>query len=185
MKQGLLWLVMLFLSVALFSQQAKTNFQTHNAKLKLIAFQQGKKYEWDNDNITVNLNYKTGELLVLLKNSDFYDPNHPEFFVGDTTDANIEYELRGHLPVEDILKQQNSQQTYPVELQLVNEARMYYKNILFNMTVTLPDATGNGNYRIFLLEGKFSNHDLDLPAFRAFDDEVYIILGFSGAVLGN
>jgi hypothetical protein len=186
MRNRLIYLLaVLFFSTAAFAQQAKTNFQTHSARLKVLAYLNDKEFEWENDNIIVSLNYKTGQLLVRLKNTDFIDTDHPENFVVDSTTQSLEYELKGTLPINEIIQQQTTQQEYKVELQLVNEVIGFYKTILFNMTITLPNTTGNGDYRIFILTGEFDNREFQLPAFRKFDPQIYVILSFTGLVMGG
>ena len=185
-KTLLLALVILMLPVTNFAQVVKTGFQAYNAQMKLAAFKDGKRYEWVNDDIVVYLNYKTGELNISLKGSDFTDKSHPEFFdfEADTATDQTEYQFKGLLPVREIINQKTISKSYPIELQLTKNLSDFNKVVLFNMTITIPNTTSGSNFRIFVLDGKFDNNEFQLPSFHKFDNEVYITITFSGMVIG-
>jgi len=165
--------------------QTGTRYQTYTAVMKIAATKDGKQYEWENKNITVVLNYQTGEFTSRLTNHDFYDPAEGRVFVNDSVSEKKEYTLNGVFPIRDIINQQTISQNYQVELHLNNEESMSHHTLLFNMTVMRPGSGGSGNYRVFTLVGTLYNDETNLPAFKGFDNEITIRLGFNGYAVTN
>jgi len=178
---------LLLFSIAFTTAAAQTTrYQTYTAVMKITATKDGQQYQWENKRISVVLDYKTGNFTCRLKNTDFYDPGHPQnFFETDTVLNQLEYTLSGIFPIRNIINQQTIRQDYKVELQLTNQELMLNQTILFDMSILRPNPSGDGNYRVFTLEGKMNNAETELPAFRKFDDGINIRLGFNGYAVSN
>jgi hypothetical protein len=54
-----------------------------------------------------------------------------------------------------------------------------------NMTITVPNVSGQANYRIFNMNGVLYNDELQLPAFTGFDNEIDFWIQFSGIATSN
>ena len=156
----------------------ETRYQTFTAALKINAFKEGENFQWENKNITTFLDYRNGDFITRLKNTDFYSTVHPEFHQQKDGGAELEYLFKGIFPITDIINQKSINQTYPVELQLICEELGLDKTIAFQMTITRP-GSGSKNYRIFSLQGKLYNDELQLPAFEGFDNEIDIWIVFN------
>lgn len=177
MKTALLSFLSSLLILSAFPQQ--TQYQTYTSVLKISASKEGEIFQWENKNITVRLDYKTGDFITRLKNIDFQYSEQPVQSISDTTSRELEYTFTGNFPIHDILNQKQINQNYTVELQLNNDELSLRKTILFDMTITRP-SSGEGSYRVFSLHGKLYNDQLQLPAFEGFDDEIEIWLAFNG-----
>lgn len=180
------YIFLLLISFAFATAPAQTvRYQTYTAVMKISATKDGQQFQWENKKISVVLDYKTGNFTCRLKNTDFYDPRHPQNFETDTVLNQLEYTLSGIFPIRDIIHQQTIRQDYKVELQLTNQELMLNQTILFDMNIMRPNPSGGGNYRVFTMEGKLNNAETGLPAFRKFDDEITIRLGFNGYAVSN
>ena len=172
----LITLVAIIFTVNLSVAQ-ETRYQTNKAALKINAFKEGENYQWENKNITVLLDYRNGDFISRLKNTDFHSTIHQEFH--ETPEGEeLEYVFKGILPIDEIINQRNISQTYPVELQLICDELGLDETIGFQMTITRP-GTGSQNYRIFSLQGKLYNEELGLPAFSGFDNEIELWIIFN------
>ncbi|NOX85221.1 MAG: hypothetical protein GXO86_04535 [Chlorobi bacterium] len=178
MRASLFLLLISFLTSAVTAQS--TRYQTYSAIMKITATKNGQQYEWENKNITVVLDYKTGNFTCRLQNTDFYDPANPQNFVSDSIQDRLEFSLTGIFPVREIINQKTINQNYKVELQLSNQELMLNYTILFDMTIMRPNPSGDGNYRVFQMEGTIYNDEAGLPAFRNFDNEITVRLAFNG-----
>ena len=156
----------------------QTRYQTNKAALKISAFKNGENYQWENKEILVFLDYRTGNFVTRLKNTDFRSTVHPEFHVLPPAEEETEYLFKGILPINDIINQKSINQTYPIELQIVNEALGLDETLSMQMTITRP-GSGAANYRVFSLAGKMYNDQLQLPAFLGFDNEIEIWIVFN------
>lgn len=176
----------LLISFAFTTSPAQTiRYQTYTAVMKITATKDGQQYQWENKKISVVLDYKTGEFTCRLKNTDFYDPDNPQNFATNTALNQLDYTLSGIFPIRHIIHQQTIRQDYKVELQLSNQELMLNQTILFDMSIMRPNPSGDGNYRVFSLEGTMNNAEADLPAFRKFNDEITIRLEFNGYAVVN
>ncbi len=172
-----LFIISLFLLLnPAFPQE--TRYQTYKAQLKINANKDGEIYKWENKNITVTLDYRTGEFLLKLKNTDFQQTEGNSTATPDDEKQQIEYQFNGILPVNDILHQKSITTTYPVELQLSCDELDINQTLNFQMEVTRP-GSGSGGYRIFSLNGKLYNDELNIPAFDGFDNEVELWIVFN------
>ncbi|HEY9115231.1 MAG TPA: hypothetical protein VIN10_11075 [Bacteroidales bacterium] len=182
MKKILAALFML-LSVQTFSQVAQ--YRAINGILIINATKDGQAYRYTNKNILVNMNYQDGSFLLKLNNTDFYQSD-------SATNANIQdtitqeqYVFSGILPLNQILDQQTNEQNYDIELQLTNENLNLYQTLNLTMTITVPNASGQKNYRIFVINGILQNDELQLPAFSGFDNDIEMWIQFSGIATSN
>lgn len=148
--------------------------------MKISAFKDGENIQWENKNVTVRLDYQIGNFITRLKNSDFYDSNMQSVVNTDEMGDEREYTLQGIFPITEIIDQRQIEQSYVVELQLINQELMLNRTIMFDMKVTRPSQSAQGNYRVFLLHGKMYNDELRLPGFEGFDNEIEVYIGFNG-----
>ncbi len=165
------------------SQQA--TFRTYSSVIKLSANQGDNNYQWENKDNVIFLNYKTGELIVRMKNADFYNPVHPAPVDSSLEDEEREYVFKGILPIRDIINQKTNTQRYDVELQLICEEMRLNESVNFEMTIMRPGNSAEQNYRIFSLKGILYNDRLNLPYFENFDNEIEIYINFNGYFEGS
>ena len=169
-------LLALLTSANIYSQEAK--YQTYTARMEVIASKDGNEYKWENSNILVNLNYKTGDFKIELKNSDFYSKESNEPVNDENQEEEITYLIKGFLPIERIIDQKTSTQDYTVELQLTNDDINFSEVINFNMNI-MRTSQQSGSYRVFSLVGTLYNDEINLPAFEGYDNEVGIRILFN------
>lgn len=180
MRTLFLVITVLFLTSLGYSQQAK--YQTYKSVMKLNAFKDGQNYQWENKNITVVLDYQLGNFIAKLKNSDFYYTTPPPASDADSVQREKEYEFKGIFPIREIINQKQINQTYNVELQLVNWDLSLDNTVNFELQVMNP-GTNQANYRVFQLYGKMYNYELNLPAFTGFDNEIEVWILFNGYMI--
>jgi hypothetical protein len=171
--------VLLFLSATLvFAQQTK--YLTYNSVIKIKAKKHGEPVEWENKNVSVNFDYKTGEFNTFLTNSDFVNPNVDIQMVKESDAPSRLLTLEGTLPISEIISQQQANQNYKVELQLTNDELNLSENILFDMLITKVESGESKSNRFFSLNGILYNDQTNLPAFEGYDNEIQLWLMFSG-----
>ncbi len=174
------------LTLNVFPQQA--NFRTYSSVIKLIAYQGNEKYEWENKDNVVFLNYKTGDIIIRLHNKDFYNPLHPAPVTDSDTDIDVEdreFVFKGILPIRDIINQKTNTQKYTVELQLICDDLRLNEPVNFEMTIMRPGNSADQNYRIFSLDGILYNDRLNIPLFEGFNNEVELFINFNGYFEGS
>lgn len=172
--------LLLFLATfQLYSQNPE--YRAINAILIIDAIKDGQAYRFTNKNILVNLNYQVGNFLLNLSNRDFYEADSTTNNTMQDTLTRQQYSFSGVLPLNEILGQQLTEQTYDVELQLTNSDINLYQTLNTSMTVTVPNASGQANYRIFNISGTLDNSQLQLPFFTDFDNETQFWIQF-GAI---
>lgn len=168
----------LILSISIGLAQ-ETRYQTFKAGLKISANKDGENYQWENKNITTFLDYRNGDFITRLKNSDFNPTGTgtKEQVKSEDTEE-LEYLFKGIFPITDIINQKNINQTYPVELQMICDELRLDETVAFEMTITRP-SSGSANYRVFALQGKLYNDELQLPAFKGFENEIEMWIIFN------
>ncbi len=166
----------IMISAGLISQEAK--YQTYSAKMEVVATKDGQEHQWQNSNIIVNLNYKTGNFKIELRNSDFFNRETNQPANENNPEEEITYLFKGYLPIEQIIDQKMSSQDYIVELQLTNDDINFSEVIQFNMNV-LRTSQQSGSYRVFTFFGTLYNDDINLPAFDGYDNEIKIRIIFN------
>ncbi len=175
-----LFILVFFILVAIslngFAQE--TQYQTISATLKITAVKNGETYNLENKNVAVRLNYKNGDFLVRLKNTDFQQAANKHTTLQTNTNDNDEreYIFKGILPVNALINQKSINRAYPVELQLICDDLNINETLHFNMSVTRP---GSGSYRIFSLSGTLYNEEVKIPAFNGYDNKVEMVLLFN------
>ncbi len=154
-------------------------YQAYSTSLTIIGTKNGKDLQWENKNINIALDYKTGEFVAALKGSDFSDKKAGQPAV-DNAEASPDriFKLSGTFPVDALINQQTINANYDVELQLTNEDVSLFETILFKMAVTKP-GEGQAQYRIFVLTGTLYADELQLPAFEDMNNEISIQLFFN------
>lgn len=175
MKQLFTLSVFLFLINSLFSQEI--HYQTLEAQMKITATRHDDVFQWENKKIAVSLDYKTGAFMVKLNNKDFRETMGNDQPQEQDTDE-VYYEFKGILPINDIINQQNINQTYPVELQLICESLDIDQTLPFQMDITKP-GSGSVDFRIFSIHGKMYNDEVQIPAFKTYDNEVELWIIFN------
>jgi len=182
MKNHILLLALIINSLLSFSQSSQ--FQTYSANLLVIATRGGENFQWENNDILVALNYKTGDFKAIINNSDFYNKKTNIKLAADSISNDSEFLLTDVMPIDKILDQKAINQDYDVELQLTNEDISLSKMLNFKMNVMRPNQNAD-SYRVFTLSGTLYNHELNLPAFAGYDNEVEIRIMFNGFWTGQ
>ncbi len=176
MKNYLLLFMFSIYSFVIFAQAPK--YQTYTADLLIIATKNGDNIQWENKDIVVTLSYKTGDLKVIINNSDFYNTQTYSRVKEDDILDNSEFIFSGNLPIDQINNQKTTNQSYNTELQLINNDMSLSEEINFKMDIMRPNLN-NENYMVFTLSGVLYNNELNLPAFRGYDNEVELRLIFN------
>ncbi len=86
-------------------QAQEPGYQTYSANMIIVAKIDGENQEWENNRIMVNLNYKTGNIRIDLKNTDFFSKNSQEIINNDSLTDYTKYTFKGILPIEQIINQ--------------------------------------------------------------------------------
>jgi hypothetical protein len=178
MKITLSAVVILFSATLLLSQDAQ--YLTHNSMMKIKAGKKGESVEWQNDNVSVRLDYRTGEFITYLSNTDFMKPGEDAGMIKESEIQKRQLTFSGTLPISDIINQQQSTQNYKVELNLETEDLDLSETILFDMLITKPESANSKSYRMFTLNGILYNDQTNLPAFSGYDNEIQLWLIFTG-----
>lgn len=173
-----------FITCNLLSYGQAPKYQTYSANLLIIATKGGENYQWQNKNITVTLNYKTGNFKAIIHNSDFYNKETDIRVNEDSISDNSEFMLIGIMPIDQIINQKIINQEYDIELQLINNDISLSEMLNFKMNIMRPNQ-GPDNYRVFTLTGTLYNDTLNLPAFKGYDNEVVIQLMFNAFWTGE
>ncbi len=170
------YITILFLFISILASGQGVKFQTYSADLLIIAHKDGQDIQWQNKDILASLDYKNGNIKILIKNTDFINKDTQEKIVDE--DDIVEYTFKGTLPIEEILDQKPSNKEYTVELQLVNDDIDFSKVVNFKMNV-MRTSQQSGSYRVFTFSGILYNDELQFPAFKGYDNEVEIRLMFN------
>lgn len=176
-------LISLMISSLLFYGQAP-KYQTYSANLLIIATKGSENHQWQNKNILVSLNYKTGDFKAIINNSDFYNKETDIRVKEDSISGNSEFQLIGTMPINQIINQKVTNQDYDVELQLINNDISLSEMLNFKMNIMHPNQ-GPDNYRVFRLTGTLYNDELNLQAFKGYDNEVELQLMFNAFWTGE
>ncbi len=176
MKNHLFLISFIFSSLQIFAQVPK--YQTYSANLLVIATKDNISTQWQNKNINVNLNYKDGDIIIVINNDDFYNKTTDNWVNGDSISGNRQYIIEGNLPIINIINQKTINQDYNVELQLTNKEVSLSDIINFKMNIMRPNQNA-GSYRVFTLTGILYNDELKLKAFQGYDNKVEIQIIFN------
>jgi len=88
-----LFIISLFLLLnPAFSQE--TRYQTYKAQMKINANKNGEMFKWENKNITVTLDYRTGEFLLKLINTDFQQSEGNGAVASNDEKQQVEYQFK-------------------------------------------------------------------------------------------
>ena len=164
---------LVFLANITFAQQAK--YQTFKAKMTLIGEKDGKQQQWDNNDITVALDYESGNFISKLKNTDFLNKETYNTLQNEENEER-ELKLTGTFPIERIIDQKPINATYNVEMELTTPDDSFILNC--NIEVTKP-GEGQKGYRIFIMRGIIYNDETNFKAFEGYENEITIILAFN------
>ena len=159
-----------------FAQEPK--YQTYTAELLVTAQKNDSVTKWTNKNINVNLDYKTGQFLVKVYNTDFTNDQETIEFIENTDNQQSEYKFTTILPIDKIIDQQQTSRDYDVELELINTSLSLTEMVNCKMNIVRPNQ-GQGQYRIFTLIGTLNNDDVKIPAFNDYDNEIGIRILFN------
>jgi hypothetical protein len=175
MKRILTALVLSWICLNLFGQYEINRYQTQVSKIKVSAIRDEKPYILENKDINLMLDYRVGNFQAKLRNKDFRNANDPVAQTIDSLNTEREYIIQGILPINDIFLQQNITRQYFVELNLISQELGINHPVRFDLTVTNPNPGANqSRYKIFVLHGILYNHELQLPYFKGFEDEIEI-----------
>ncbi len=175
----------LFTALFLNAMPQQANFRTYSSVIKLSAFKGDKNYQWENKDNVIFLNYETGDLIIRMKNTDFYNPLHPAPPDSLLEQEEREFVFKGILPIREIINQKTSSQKYNVELQLICDEMRLSETINFEMTIIRPGDAAEQNYRIFSLAGTLYNDKLNLPYFEGLNNEIVLYINFNGYFEGS
>ena len=178
MKTILISALLFFSAIILIAQQSK--YVTHNSLMKIKASKNGESLEWENKNISVNFDYKTGEFTTHLTNTDFMKPDTDVSMTKESDAPRRQLTIEGTLPISDIINQKQETQNYKVELHLNVEDLNLTETILFDMLITKPESGASKSYRMFTLNGILYNDQTNLPSLKGYDNEIQLWLIFSG-----
>ncbi|GEM_PF-450401 len=156
------------------TQEAK--YQTYSADLEIIATKDGVDYQWQNSDILVNLNYKTGKINIEIKSNDFHNKGQAK--PTENLNNDLRYSLIGYLPIEQVINQKTNTKQYTVELQLINDNIDFSDVLNFTMSVMRTNQQAN-SYRVFTFVGTLYNDKLQIPAFKEFDNQIDIRIMFN------
>ncbi len=174
-----LTILMAILSIVFFNTQAqKPGYQTYSANMIIAATAGSENHEWENNKIMVNLNYKTGNIRIDLRNIDFYNKASLVEVNNDTTLNSTKFTLKGILPIEQIINQKTYNQEYITELQLINDNNDFSVEVNFKMNI-MRTSQQSGSYRVFTLTGTLYNDEINIPSFKGYDNEIEIRIMFN------
>ncbi len=173
------YIILLFIVSGNFLMQAQeAKYQTYSANLLIITTKGGENYQWENKDILTTLNYKTGDFKVVVNSIDFYNKESNNQVQNQNNEENTKYTFKGILPIDQIIDQKMSSQEYTIELQLVNDNIDFSNEVNFKMNI-MRTSQQSDSYRVFTLIGKLYNDELELPAFKGYDNEVEIRIMFN------
>ena len=182
MKQFIIVIMLTVSSLVLNAQSPQ--FQTYSADMMIIATKDGENIQWQNKDIKVTLNYRTGDFKAIINNSDFYNKETNTKVSEDSIVYDREFIFTSILPINQIINQKAINQDYDTELQLINDELSLTEMINFKMNVMRPNQNA-GAYRVFTLSGTLYNYELNLPAFVGYDNEIEIRIMFNGVWSGQ
>jgi len=182
MKKNTLLIILLAFSLSIFAQTPM--FQTYSADLLVIATKDGESKQWQNKDILITLNYQTGAFRATITNSDFYNKQTNIKVNKDSISNDSEFVFEGNMPINQILNQKTINQDYDIELQLTNDDISLSEVINIKMNIMRPNQNTN-SYRVFTLTGILYNDELNLPAFKGYDNEVEIRIIFNAFWTGQ
>lgn len=178
MKKIYFVVLLCFIVGSLFAQQG-TGYVIQKPVMKISAIKDGQNYQWENPDISISLDYQVGTFNLQLSNDDFRVNQTNQLLIADTVEDNRQFTLSGTFPINQIIDQLETNQSYNVELNLSNWDLNIDQTLNFNLTVTNPGTT-QVNYRMFQMNGVLYNDELQLPAFNGFNNEVEIWILFNG-----
>lgn len=170
---ALVLIQLVFVANITFAQQAK--FQTFKAKMTVVGEKDGEQLQWDNNDITVALDYENGNFISKLRNTDFLNKETYNSLQNEEIEER-ELKLTGTFPIEKIIDQKPINATYNVEMELTTPEDIFILN--FNVEVTRP-GEGQKGYRIFIMRGILYNDETNFDAFIGYENEINIILTFN------
>ena len=182
MKKYSLSTILVICSMFIFGQAPM--FQTYTADLLVIATKDGINQQWQNKDIRITLNYETGAFKTVINNSDFYNKETNSRIKENDISNDTEFIFEGNMPINQILNQKTINQDYDIELQLTNDDINFSEVINMKMNIMRPNQNSN-SYRVFTLTGILYNDELNLPAFKGYDNEVEIRIIFNAFWTGQ
>ncbi|MEJ2595995.1 MAG: hypothetical protein P8100_12920 [bacterium] len=175
MKSIALSLLVIALSLQTFGQFERNSYQTQKTRIKVGIVQNGEWFIIEHQDINLVLDYGLGNLQINLKNTDFATLNDKQTESNDVLNEERVYRIKGTIPINDILNQKNIEAQYFVELLLANQELGINHPVRFDLTVSSPNPSINkAKFRNFILHGTFQNHELKLPYFEGYDDNIEV-----------
>ena len=144
-------------------------------ELKLVSCKNGEWFIIEHKDINLVLDYGLGNIQINLKNTDFDTLNHSQEEMNYALKEDRIYKITGQIPINEILNQKNIEAQYFVELNLSNQDLRINHPVRFDLTVSTPNPSINrAKFRNFILHGTFQNHELQLPYFEGYDDNIEV-----------
>ncbi len=175
MKTAALSLLLISLTLNFFGQFERNSYQTQKTRIKVGIVQNGEWFIIEHKDINLVLDYGLGNLQINLKNTDFATLNYNQSETDYTLNEERVYTIKGTIPINEILNQKNIEAQYFVELLLTNRELGINHPVRFDLTVSSPNpSTNRAKFRNFILHGTFQNHELQLPYFEGYDDNIEV-----------
>jgi len=156
--------------------QGNSNYSAvRNANIQIKSSLNNTPMAWTTDVIDIKLNKQTGdfEAQILVDNLTYATPNAD--FTGATGENKGKYlTLTGILPVSDVLENANNAIDRKVELTTAFNNREYRSTFTFTI---LKFQTGGFSA---MASGAISHRELGITNLEQLDDELVIILSFTG-----
>lgn len=157
------------------SGQSNSNFTAiRNANIQIRASLQNTPLAWASDNIAITVNKQTGDFQakLLVDNLHFATPNAA--FNGQTGENKGKYLiLAGILPVDDVLSNANN----AIDRKIQITANFNDQDYLTPFTFTILKMSGGFSV---MANGALSHSALEIDNLSELDDELVIILSFTG-----
>jgi hypothetical protein len=157
------------------SSQANSNYTAiRNANIQIRSSLNNTPLAWATDTLEIKVNKQTGEFeaRILVDNLHFATSNAD--FKGDKSENIGKYlTLSGILPVDDVLANTNNAIDRKVEL----EANFNDIDVLSTFTFTILRMPGGFSV---MANGSISHRDLEIESLSELEDDLLIILSFTG-----
>ncbi len=171
-------LIIIFIISNLLIIAQSPQYKTYSADLLVIATKANQNHQWQNKNIAVSLNYKTGSFKIIVNSSDFYNKQNNKVPNKNGDVIRSEYIFEGNMPIEQIINQKTDNQNYDLELQFTNTDISFSEMVNFKMDIMRTSQAAN-SYRVFTLSGILYNDEINIPAFKGYDNEIELRIIFN------
>ncbi len=160
----------------MLSGQPNSNYTAiRNTNIQIRASLNNSPIAWASEKINITINKQTGEFEAKLLVDDLYFATPNVNFTGATGEQKGKYlTLTGILPVNDVLQNANNAIDRKVEITANFNDRDYQTDFLFTIL-----SLQTGGFSV-MASGTLSHSALDISNLAELDDELVIILSFTG-----